>query len=111
VHDPDQLLRGLAPAGAILCLHQVLADVVLDHFSDEPVQSPTAGSRLLEYRHGGCIPFENIWDYLRGNKLSKSVWDTYEAIVDACADAWMFLVKDLKHIDSIAYRSWACVNF
>lgn len=56
-------------------------------------------------------PIENIWDYLRGNKLSKCVWDTYEAIVDACADAWMFLVKDLERIDSIAYRSWACVNF
>jgi transposase len=56
-------------------------------------------------------PIENIWDYLRGNKLSKCVWDTYEAIVDACAEAWMFLVKDLARIDSIAYRSWACVNF
>jgi transposase len=29
-------------------------------------------------------PMENIWDYLRGNKLSRRVWDTYEAIVAAC---------------------------
>ena len=30
-------------------------------------------------------PMENVWDYLRGNKLSHTVWDTYEAIVQACA--------------------------
>ena len=24
-------------------------------------------------------PMENIWDYLRGNKLSRLVWDSYEA--------------------------------
>jgi hypothetical protein len=28
-------------------------------------------------------PMENIWDYLRGNKLSRLVWDSYEAIVAA----------------------------
>jgi len=55
-------------------------------------------------------PIENVWDYLRGNKLSKCVWDTYEAIVDACSEAWMFLVNDPERIDSIAHRSWACVN-
>ena len=37
---------------------------------------------------------ENIWDYLRGNKLSKRVWDSYEAIVAACKDAWHFLIGD-----------------
>jgi hypothetical protein len=26
-------------------------------------------------------PMENIWDYPRGNKLSRRVWDSYEAIV------------------------------
>jgi hypothetical protein len=31
-------------------------------------------------------PMENVWDYLRGNKLSHTVWDTYEAIVEACAN-------------------------
>lgn len=55
-------------------------------------------------------PMENIWDYLRGNKLSARVWDSYEAILAACKDAWLFLVSDLKRIDSIARRSWARVN-
>ena len=55
-------------------------------------------------------PMENVWDYLRGNKLSHRVWDTYEAIVDACASAWRFLTDDPGRIRTIAYRHWACVN-
>ena len=55
-------------------------------------------------------PMENIWDYLRGNKLSRRVWDSYDAIVRACADAWQFLVDDPERINSIARRSWASVN-
>jgi hypothetical protein len=55
-------------------------------------------------------PMENIWDYLRGNKLSRLVWDSYEAIVAACKDAWDFLMGDHQRIKSIAHRSWAWVN-
>jgi transposase len=55
-------------------------------------------------------PMENVWDYLRGNKLSHRVWDTYDAIVQACAEAWRFLMGDPDRIRSIATRSWACVN-
>ena len=55
-------------------------------------------------------PMENIWDYLRGNKLSMRVWDSYEAIVAACKEAWLFLVGDPDRIDSIAHRAWIWVN-
>jgi len=55
-------------------------------------------------------PMENAWDYLRGNKLSMKVWDTYEAIVTACGDAWHFLIGDPERIKSLARRDWACVN-
>ena len=55
-------------------------------------------------------PMENVWDYLRGNNLSMPVWDTYDAILAACKDAWLFLVGDRERIDSIAHRSWAWVN-
>lgn len=55
-------------------------------------------------------PMENVWDYLRGNKLSHLVWDSYEAIIDACAQAWRFLIDDPDRIRSIAQRDWACVN-
>jgi hypothetical protein len=39
-------------------------------------------------------PMENVCGYLRGNKLSDHVWASYEAIVEACADAWNFFVND-----------------
>jgi transposase len=55
-------------------------------------------------------PMENIWDYLRGNKLSSCVWNTYEAIVEGCKNAWNFLVGDKERIDSVAHRAWASVN-
>ncbi len=55
-------------------------------------------------------PMENVWDYLRGNKLSSLVWDSYEAIVEACRKAWNFLISDPDRIRSIGTREWACVN-
>jgi len=47
---------------------------------------------------------------LRGEKLSRRVWDSYEAILAACKDAWLFLVTDPKRIDSTAHRSRAWIN-
>jgi transposase len=35
-------------------------------------------------------PMENVWENLRDNKLSAVVWDTYDAIVEACRAAWEF---------------------
>ena len=64
----------------------------------------------------GCIKvvdtFRNVWEYLRGNKLCAIVWDSYEAIVDACCKAWNFLVSDPDRIRSIGAKAslWACVN-
>ena len=55
-------------------------------------------------------PMENVWEYLRQNKLSALVWDTYDAIVRACRDAWKFLVDDPGRIRSIGNREWAKVN-
>jgi transposase len=55
-------------------------------------------------------PMENVWEYLRPNKLSRLVWDSYEAMVAACKEAWHFLVNDPPRIASIGTRAWACVN-
>ncbi len=55
-------------------------------------------------------PMENVWGYLRGNKLSTGVWNTYEEILDACVDAWNWFVNDLARIRSIGTREWATVN-
>ena len=53
---------------------------------------------------------ENVWDYLRGNKLSHTLWESYDAIVRACAEAWRFLIDDPGRIRSIAMKEWTCVN-
>ena len=55
-------------------------------------------------------PMENVRDYLRGNKLSSRVWDSYDAMLEACKQAWLFLTKDPTRIASIGTRTWACVK-
>ena len=51
-------------------------------------------------------PVENIWQYLRQNQLSNRVFETYDAVVDACCDAWNALMQAPKRIRSIATRPW-----
>jgi hypothetical protein len=55
-------------------------------------------------------PVENIWDYLRSNQLSITVWETTEQIIDACCRAWNALIHEPGRIASIASRNWAQVN-
>ena len=55
-------------------------------------------------------PAENIWEYLRSNTLSHQVWETYEAIVDACCDAWNGLMRAPDLVRSIATRKWAQIR-
>jgi len=55
-------------------------------------------------------PVENVWAYLRGNKLSNRVFETYEAIVDACSDAWAWFAAQPERITSMGTREWACVS-
>lgn len=55
-------------------------------------------------------PMENVWDYLRQNKLCALVWDSYDDIVDACKTAWNWLIADPARITAIGTRKWACVS-
>ena len=52
-------------------------------------------------------PVENIWEYLRKNKLSNRLYQTYEDIVEAGCEAWNYLMVRPEEIASIATRSWA----
>ncbi len=52
-------------------------------------------------------PVENVWAYLRANRLAISVFDTYETIVDRCCDAWNVFANDPDRITSIADREYA----
>ncbi len=75
-------------------------------------QSHPAFPAALQSRAlGQCPkPMENVWDYLRQNKLCARVWDTYDDIVDACKQAWNFLIDDPERIRSIGSREWTCVT-
>ena len=55
-------------------------------------------------------PVENIWQYLRANWLAISVFDSYDAIVDACCAAWNRFANDPKTVTSITSRAWAQVS-
>jgi hypothetical protein len=52
-------------------------------------------------------PVENVWEYLRKNKLANTVFDAYDAIVDACCKAWNFFANDPAAVASITSRAWA----
>ena len=70
------------------------------HYSPDPGSSP--GQALN--------PVENVWQYLRANWLAISVFDSYDAIVDACCTAWNRFANDPNTVTSITTRSWAQVN-
>ena len=55
-------------------------------------------------------PMENVWAYLRSNKLAISVFDSYEDILDKCQDAWNFFADDPNRITSITHRDWITVS-
>ena len=55
-------------------------------------------------------PMENVWAYLRSNKLTISVFDSYNEILDKCQDAWNFFANDPNRISSITHRDWITVN-
>ena len=46
-------------------------------------------------------PVENVWQYLRQNWLSNTVFENYDAIIDAACAAWQKLVAEPETITSI----------
>ena len=52
-------------------------------------------------------PVENVWAYLRANRLAISVFETCEQIVTRCCEAWNFFANDTTAIRSITSRDYA----
>jgi transposase len=52
-------------------------------------------------------PTENVWEFMRANWLSNKVFQSYEAIVDHCCEAWNNLVDQPWRIMSLGLRDWA----
>ncbi len=62
---------------------------------------------LLPSRSPELNPVENIWQYLRQNWLSNRVFESYDAILEACCNAWNRLLAQPETITSIGMREWA----
>ena len=65
---------------------------------------------FLPSRSPELNPVENLWQYLRANWLSNSVFDDYDAIIDAACNAWTRLMQEPQTITSIGMRKWAHVG-
>jgi len=62
---------------------------------------------LLPSRSPELNPVENVWQFLRDNYLSNTVFDSYDAILKAGCDAWQSLIANPHQIRSIGMRQWA----
>lgn len=137
-HDSVHLFGAICPArgvGAAIIMPAVNTEAMNEFLREISTQVATSAHALLicdgagwhQQGHKLRVPdnitllplppyapelnsMENVWEYLRANKLSRLVWDSYEAMIIACKEAWHFLVNDPKRISSIGSRAWACVN-
>ncbi len=61
-----------------------------------------------------CAPefnlVEVIWQHLRRNKLAHRLYDSDEAVVAACCEAWNWLIAAPDTIAAITSRTWASVS-
>ena len=137
-HDSAYLFGAICPdraVGAAIIMPHVNAEAMSEHLAEISTQvAPGAHAALLcdgagWHQTGGrlrvpdnitLLPFppyspelnamENVWHYLRENKLCALVWDSYDAIVEACDTAWQFLINDPDRIRSIGTREWTRVS-
>jgi DDE superfamily endonuclease len=137
-HDSVHLFGAICPArrtGAAIIMPAVNTEAMNEHLSEISTQVAEGAHALLVLDGAGwhqrgedlqlpdnvtllplppyapeLNPMEDVWHYLRENKLCATVWDTYEAIVEACTKAWQFLIDDPDRIRSIGTRSWASVS-
>jgi len=96
--DPDFGRAALAD----LALLDITTDQQTDSYAWTDMRLPPYAPELN--------PIENVWEYLRGNKLAITVFDDYDDILDKTCDAWNFFEQDPKRIASITTRTWATVN-
>ena len=105
-HHLDEIARRLAPkAHAVIVLDQA------GWHTTGKLRVPENLSLLpLPPKSPELNPVENVWQFLRQNKLSNRIFSGYEEIVTAACDAWNSLVADPTRITSIGTRQWAIIN-
>ena len=71
------------------------------------IERRMGNSNVLASKSPELNPVENVWQYLRQNWLSNTVFEDYDAILDAGCDAWRKLIAIPEAITSIGMRDWA----
>ena len=102
-HHLDEIARSLAPkAHAVIVLDQT------GWHTTGKLRLPENLSLLpLPPKSPELNPVENVWQFLRQNKLSNRIFGNYEAILAAACDAWNSLLANPARITSIGTRQWA----
>ena len=52
-------------------------------------------------------PMEQVWLWLKQKWLSNRAYKNYEAIVDACCEAWNQFADDQELVSRLCHRKWA----
>ncbi len=55
-------------------------------------------------------PIEQVWSWLRQHHLANRCFESYEAIVDACSNAWNDFISDKARVSKMCSRNWAVLN-
>lgn len=55
-------------------------------------------------------PAEQVWQVLRDRYLANRCFESYEAIVDACCDAWNIFTGQVNAIRNLCSRVWAKIK-
>lgn len=80
------------------------------HIADDLVIPRNVSLLFLPPYSPELNPIENVWQFLRHNKLAITVFDDYPDIVDKCCKAWNFFADDKAAVVSITSRNWAKVS-
>src|ERR1700722_19987138 len=99
--------RATSPPALMRCCCSTAPDGIPPASSKCPAITPPI---FLPSRAPDLNPVENVWQYLRQNCLSNTVFENYDAIVDAACAAWRKLIAQPEIITSIGMRDWAHVG-
>ena len=84
----------------------LLMDRVGWHLSHHLVVPPNITVMPLSPKCSELNPVKNVWQFMRDNWLSNSIFQSYDAILDHCCEAWNKLIDQPWRIMSIGMRDW-----
>jgi transposase len=86
----------------------LLVDQAAWHLSARLIVPPNITIIPLPAKCPELNPQENVWQFMRDNRLSNRIFKSSDDIVDHCCDAWNKLIDQPSRIMSIGLPEWAC---